>query len=272
VSEAFDLPAYLARIGLPAPDRADLQALVRLHRAHTSAIPFENLDIQMGRAIDLDPASLQAALVARRRGGYCFQQNGLFRLALTAMGFEPRQREARVRRAADGRMLARTHMVQVVYIEGAAWLVDVGFGAEGIAEPVRLDGTPAVQDGWTYRIAREGPLYVLQRSLHDRWNDLYAFRDDDVYDVDYAVGNWYTSTHPDSQFVLTLTAQRIIGDTRHALRNLTYSVAQHGSDWQTRTIARAELVPLLRDVYGLDIPDSAHFRALDPDVSPMKPR
>ena len=92
-------------------------------------------------------------------------------------------------------------MVLVVRLDGKEWLVDVGFGGEGIAEPVALDGTSTIQDGWTYRITREGRLYVLQRALHDRWNDLYAFADDEVYDVDYAVGNWYTSTHPESQFV-----------------------------------------------------------------------
>ena len=217
--ETFDVAAYLARIGVPSPERADLAALAVLHRAHAAAIPFENLDIQMGRSIDLDPASLQAALVARHRGGYCFQHNSLFRLALTGFGFEVRQREARVRRSAEGRILARTHMVLVVQLEGADWLVDVGFGGEGLAEPVPLDGTAVVQDGWRYRITREGPLRVLQRAIDDRWNDLYAFRDDDIYDVDYALANWYTSTHPESQFVLTLTAQRIIGDTRHVLRN-----------------------------------------------------
>jgi N-hydroxyarylamine O-acetyltransferase len=262
-SETFDVAAYLARIGVQSPDRSDLTTLVELHRAHAAAIPFENLDIQMGRSIDLDPASLQAALVARRRGGYCFQHNALFRHALTGLGFDVRQREARVRRAAEGRILARTHMVLIVLLEGADWLADVGFGGEGLAEPVPLDGAAVVQDGWTYRIRREGPLYVLQRAIDDRWNDLYAFRDDDVYDADYAVANWYTSTHPESQFVRTLTAQRISGDTRHVLRNLTYSVARAGGDWETRTIARAALVPLLRDVYGLDVPDGAQFCALD---------
>jgi N-hydroxyarylamine O-acetyltransferase len=268
VSDAFDLPAYLTRIGAPAAERADLATLVRLHRAHTAAIPFENLDIQMGRAIQLDPASLQAALVARRRGGYCFQPNSLFRLALTRLGFEVRQREARVRRAADGRILPRTHMTLIVHVGGADWLADVGFGGEGLAEPVPLDGTVALQDGWRYRITREGRLHVLQREVQERWSDLYAFADEDVYDVDYAMGNWYTSTHPDSQFVLTLTAQRIIGDTRHVLRNLTYNVARQGGDWQTRTIARAELMPLLRDVFGLDLPANARFRALDGDALP----
>jgi N-hydroxyarylamine O-acetyltransferase len=263
VSDAFDLPAYLARLGVPEASRADLPTLVRLHRAHNAAIAFENLDIQLGRAVELDAASLQAALVARRRGGYCFQQNALFRLALTALGFEPRSREARVRRAAEGRILARTHMVLVVPVDGTGWLADVGFGGEGIAEPVPLDGRSTIQDGWTYRIAREGHLHVLRKARGDGWDDLYAFTDDDVHDVDYAVANWYTSTHPESQFVRTLTAQRIIGDTRHVLRNLSYSVATDGGDWQTRDVTRAELVPLLRDVFGLDVPDEARFRALD---------
>ena len=263
MSDAFDLPAYLTRIGVPQPDHADLSTLVGLHRAHNAAIAFENLDIQLGRAIELDAASLQAALVARRRGGYCFQQNALFRLALTALGFAPQSREARVRRAAEGRILARTHMVLVVPVDGTDWLADVGFGGEGIAEPVALDGRSSIQDGWTYRITREDRLHVLRKARGDRWDDLYAFADEDVHDVDYAVANWYTSTHPESQFVCTLTAQRIIGDTRHVLRNLSYSVATHGGDWQTRTVTRAELVPLLRDVFGLDVPDDARFRALD---------
>lgn len=127
-----------------------------------------------------------------------------------------------------------------------------------------------MQDGWPYRLTREDRLRVLQRAVDDRWNDLYAFMDDDVYDVDYAVGNWYTSTHPESQFVLTLTAQRILGDTRHVLRNLSYSVAAHGSDWETRIVTRAELVPLLREVFGLDVPDDARFRALDGEMTPAQ--
>jgi len=262
--DSFDLSAYLARTGHPHVSGVDAATLARLHRAHLAAIPFENLDIQMALSIRLDAVSLQEAMVLRRRGGYCFQQNELFRLALRALGFTPHPREARVRFAATLPVPPRTHMVLVVPIDGLDWLVDVGFGANGSVEPLAVDGTPATQDGWTYRVAREGRLHVLQRRERDEWLDLYAFTDDDAATIDYVVGNWYTSTHPDSKFVRTLTAQRMIGDTRHVLRNLSYSVARQGGEWQTRAVPREELTPLLREVFDLDVPDGARFRAVDP--------
>jgi len=268
VSDSFDLSAYLARIGFRGASRPDLATLRSLHRAHIEAIPFENLDIQMGRPIELDATSLQTSLVSRRRGGYCFQQNGLFRLALTELGFTVHAREARVRLDSTGAVSPRTHMVLIVPIEGTDWLTDVGFGGNGIIEPLELHSSSSVQDGWTYRVVHEGRLHVLQRARADGWDDLYAFADDDVAPIDYIVGNWFTSTNPESRFVRTLTAQRMIGEVRHVLRNLSYSVAASGGEWQTRTLTRAELVPLLRDVFGLDVPEGATFRALDgPDRS-----
>ena len=266
--DTFDLSAYLARIGQPLVSGADAATLSRVHRAHLAAIPFENLDIQMGRPIELDAVSLQEALVRRRRGGYCFPQNALFRLALSALGFTPHAREARVRFTATLPVPPRTHMVLVVPIDGVDWLVDVGFGANGIVEPLRLYSTETTQDGWTYRVSREGRLHVLQRRDGDQWLDLYAFTDDDAATIDYIVGNWYTSTHPDSKFVRTLTAQRMIGNTRHQLRDLSYSVARQGGEWQTRTVTREELIPLLREVFDLDVPEDARFRALDLESGP----
>ena len=264
--DTFDLSAYLARTGQPRVTGADAATLARLHRAHLAAIPFENLDIQIGLPIELDAVSLQEDLVLRRRGGYCFQQNTLFRLALSALGFTVHAREARVRFAATLPVPPRTHMVLVVPIAGVDWLVDVGFGANGIVEPLRLDAAETTQDGWTFRVSREERLHVLQRREREEWLDLYAFTDDDAATIDYVVGNWYTSTHPGSKFVQTLTAQRMIGNVRHQLRNLSYSVARQGGEWQTRTLTREELIPLLREVFDLDVPDGARFRALDVGV------
>src|SRR5262245_52810402 len=128
----FHLDAYLSRIKYSGPIGPDLATLRLIHRAHLQAIPFENLDIQMGLPVRIDPASVQADLVSRARGGYCFQQNGLFRLVLTAIGFAPRACEGRVRIEAST-VRPRTHMVLIVPLEGGEWLVDVGFGATGIA-------------------------------------------------------------------------------------------------------------------------------------------
>jgi len=259
---SFDLDAYLRRINFHGPLHPDLPTLKALHRAHIDAIPFENLDIQMGHLVMIDPLSLQTALVQRRRGGYCFQQNGLFRLALLGAGFAVTPCEARVRYGTNGVMRPRTHMVLVVASEGRDWLADVGFGAEGLIEPLVIGAPPAAQEGWRYRTVAEGRLQVLQREGATGWDDLYVFALDKVHPVDYAMGNWFTSTYPDSPFVRGLTAQRTIAGVRYILRNLTYTVARPDSS-VVREISRAELVPLLRDTFGLDVPADAKFRAVD---------
>jgi len=258
----FDLDAYLRRIGRSGPTHADLETLKALHHAHIEAIPFENLEIQMGGSIALDLGTLQAKMVQRRRGGYCFEQNTLFSTALRSIGFDVETCEARVRQGAEGVTRPRTHMVLRVHCEGRAFLADVGFGGDGLIEPILMDGSSSEQAGVTYRIAREDPLRILQRAVAGRWEDLYAVLPDPVFPIDYEAGNWLTSTHPNSPFVLNVTAQRMVGSTRHVLRNLTYSVAR-GSDVQTREITRAELIGLLRDTFGIDVPDTARFRALD---------
>jgi N-hydroxyarylamine O-acetyltransferase len=259
---SFDLNGYLRRIGFSGPLRTDLLTLRALHRAHIDAIPFENLDIQMGRPVTLDQESLQAALVQRRRGGYCFQQNGLFRLALEAGGFAVTPCEARVRYGNVGATRPRTHMVLVVACAGQDWLADVGFGAEGLIEPIALGEAPAEQEGWRYRTVEEGRRHVLQREGSGGWEDLYVFAAEAVDAVDYVVGHWFTSTYPESPFVRGLTAQRTVGNVRHILRNLTYTVARAEAS-AAREITRAELVPLLRDTFGLDVPDDAKFQAID---------
>lgn len=259
----FDLGEYLRRIAYAGTPRPDLATLAALHRAHVAAIPFENLDIQMGGPVKIDAETLQAKLVRQRRGGYCFEHNSLFALSLRAIGFAPETCEARVRHlGAD--MLPRTHMVLILSVEGREWLADVGFGGDGLIEPIALDGSATEQLGLVYRVGREGPLRVLQRRGADGWQDLYAVQPDPVYPIDYEAANWFTSTHPNSPFVLNLTVQRVTDGARHILRNLTYSIAR-GADVETREITRAELIPLLRDTFGVDVPVGARFRALDKD-------
>jgi N-hydroxyarylamine O-acetyltransferase len=259
---AFNFGEYSKRIGYSGTAGPDLATLTRLHRAHIGAIPFENLDIQMGRTVKLDPDALQAKMVRQRRGGYCFEQNSLFMLALQSIGFAPEAREARVRQNTGGLMRPRTHMVLTMPCEGREWLADVGFGGDGLLEPIELDGRSTEQAGVVYRVAAEDSVRVLQRHIAGGWEDLYAFIPNPVHPIDFEVGNWFTSTHPRSPFVLNLTAQRIVDDSRHTLRNLTYSITR-GTAVQVQEITRQEVVPLLRDTFGLEVPEDATFRALD---------
>ncbi|BDU74454.1 arylamine N-acetyltransferase family protein [Mesoterricola silvestris] len=249
MSGAFDLAAYRERIGLGDPH----PSLGALHLAHTWAIPFENLDIHLGRPILLDLEALQAKLVAGRRGGYCFEQNSLFGAALGALGFTCRLREARVRRGATGAM-ARSHLALEVALEDGPWLADVGFGADGILGPVPLDGREVEHHGDRNRILAEGPRQVLQAWREGAWMDLYALEPSEVFPVDLKVANHYTSTHPDSKFTQVLTAQRCAPGDRATLRNL--SLTRGGV---TRDLDPAELLDVLEGVFGLAFPPGTRF-------------
>jgi N-hydroxyarylamine O-acetyltransferase len=255
--DALDLPAYLRRIGYAgglAPTRATLDAL---HLAHATSIPFENLDILLGVPIRLDLASVQAKIVARRRGGYCFEQNALFAAVLEHLGFAVTRLAARVRLGTDT-ALPRTHMTLRVDLDGAPILADVGFGADGPLLPVAYGGGESPQFAWRYRVVDEGGARALQ-SWHDGvWQDLYAFTPESQLPVDYEIANHYTSTHPSSRFTQRLTAQMSSPDVRRILRDFDY-VEERGSGTVTREIRADELLAVLADKFGLDFPAGTRF-------------
>ena len=218
---ALDLQAYLRRIGYQGAVEPTRRVLEALHLAHATHIPFENLDILLGRPIALDLASLQAKLVARSRGGYCFEHNLLFAAVLREFGFEPTLLAARVRFRTTA-VLPRTHMLLLVEGEGSRWLADVGFGGEGLLLPVPFgNGEEARHYAWTYRVIEEAGAgtWILQSRRNDAWLDLYAFTLEPQQAVDYEIANHYMSTHPDSRFVQTLTVQLPGTQRRMILRN-----------------------------------------------------
>jgi N-hydroxyarylamine O-acetyltransferase len=261
MSAELDLGAYLRRIGLEGRPVADLASLQALHFAHATTIPFENLDIQMGLPIRLDLASLQAKLVRRHRGGYCFEHNTLFLAVLKAVGFEVIPCEARVRLGVV-EVLPRTHMLLLVRLEGATWLCDVGFGGEGLLHPVLMDGEAYGQFLNTYRVSEDGDLRILQSYHHGAWEDLYAFVPEPRFPIDFEMANHYTSTHPESRFLRTLTAQLPGPEVRRILRNRAYAELR-GDQAEGRELAREELIPLLGEAFGIEVPDGAGFRALE---------
>lgn len=194
----FDLDAYLRRIGL-----SGRPGLHEVHRAHGSAIPFENLDPQRGVAVSLALEDLQRKLVEQRRGGYCFEQNLLLKAALEALGAEVELFLARVRlRIAPGVTRPRSHLLLRVRAEGSSWHADVGFGLGTLLEPLPFGpGEEHEQDGWRFRVIADGPEYVLQSTEGGEWIDLYGFPVEAVPAVDVETINWWASTHPRSPFV-----------------------------------------------------------------------
>jgi N-hydroxyarylamine O-acetyltransferase len=262
----IDLDAYLARTGYAGDLSPTRAALTGLHLAHATHVPFENLDIALGRPIRLDLESLQAKLVRGRRGGYCFEQNTLFAAVLEQLGFRVTRLAARVRFGTQ-RLLPRTHMLLQVDVDGGPWLADVGFGADGLLEPVPLAaGQPVRQFARTYRVTSEECLWVLQSLGTDAWQDLYAFSLEPQLPVDFEVANYYTSTHPDSIFTRTLTAQRTTPEARYLLRGRELTVARADAV-SSRTLGEDELLGVLAESFGLEFPAGTQFRPpnLDPD-------
>jgi N-hydroxyarylamine O-acetyltransferase len=261
MKSGLNLQAYLERIGLPEPPPANREGLLALHRAHAATIPFENLDIQLGLPIRLDLDHLQAKLVTGRRGGYCFEQNTLFQAVLRSLGFKVEALEARVRLGTT-ELLPRTHMVLRVKLDEGDCLADVGFGGQGLLHPVPMDGESHQAFSEELRVVPYGPLLVLQTRQALAWQDLYAFAPEARAPIDFEVANWYTSTHPDSRFVKTLTAQLPGPRRRHILRGLSYTVITPETA-EERLLEREDLVPLLKEVFGLELPADARFRSLD---------
>ena len=207
---SFPLAAYLDRIGLSG--RRQSPTLAEVHRAHVSAIPFENLDPHRGVPVSLEPEALVRKLVQERRGGYCFEQNLLLAAALEGLGLRVERMLARVRldRPA-GRVSPRTHLVLRVTSGEAAWLADAGFGNGTLLEPIPFGpGDVHRQSGWRYRLVAEGRAHVLQAERDGDWSDLYEFIPEPVPFVDLETSNWFTATHPRSPFVtgLIVAAQR----------------------------------------------------------------
>jgi len=257
----LDLDAYLARIGYSGSREPTRATLAALHLAHAQHIPFENLDILLGRGIRLDLGSLQQKLVHDRRGGYCFEQNLLFSAALEALGFRLTRLAARVRMG-HTRVLPRTHMLLAVETDGARYLADVGFGGEGLYLPIPLvDDRPEHQFTSTYRLQGEDAHHwVLQSKRSEGWFELYVFTLEPQHLSDYEMANWYVSTNPQSPFTRTLTAQRLTPEARYILRGREFITERDGQQ-QLQTLADdAALLSLLAEKFGLEFPPDTRFR------------
>jgi N-hydroxyarylamine O-acetyltransferase len=260
LAELFDLQAYLARIDYSGKRDTTVETLRAVHRAHATHIPFENLDIQLGKSIALDLASLQAKLVHGRRGGYCFEQNTLLAAALERLGFVVTRLAARVRFGSD-EVRPRTHMVLKVEADGKSWLCDVGFGGWGLLEPIALlDGAESKQGAWSFRLRREGEQWVLSCPQCPVGADQFSFTLEPQLPIDYELPNHFCATYPRSSFVQTVTAQSITESARYILRGNELTTVD-GSGVRVEKIEVTQLLEILRERFGLRFPEGTRFRS-----------
>lgn len=262
------LAAYLARIGMGEPPAVDAAGLAAVQRAHRLAIPFENLDIPLGRGILLAPDAVAAKLVHGARGGYCFEQNGLFVDALDALGFVARPLLARVWLGPPGDVPPRTHMLALVDLDGAPWIADVGFGGS-FTPPMPLeDGAEATSpDGARHRLRRT-PMpgdpdgeWLLERDGASEatdgrttgagWQPQIGFAVRPVTPADIEQCNHWTATRPGTRFTTLCVASRVLPDGFAALTDRRLTLYRAGAG-EVRLLDTPELYrETLADLFGI---------------------
>lgn len=255
----FDQDGWLARIRYQGSREPTLETLKALVSAHASAIAYESIDVLLDRPPKLDLRSLQDKMIAGGRGGYCFEQNMLFRGALRSFGYKVTSLQARVVRGlAIDAPRPMLHMVLRVDLSEGPFLADVGFGNLAPTAPLRL-ATLVEQDTphELMRFIELGDELTLQSRLGERWEHIYRVVLLPRFDAEYEICNWFTGTHPESPYRNNMIAV-LPGPqgTRLTLFNAQFNVRYSSGKVERRTLeSKDEYRTVLRDWFGVALSD-----------------
>lgn len=258
-----NLNLYLQRLGFDSPPPPTLDTLRQLQLRHTGVFPFENLATITGAPVMIDLPFIEQKILLGGRGGYCYELNHLFFALLLELGFDARAISGRVvMNQPEGSWTARTHRLSLVTIEGQRYITDVGFGGMVPTAPLLL-GTEAEQatPHESYRLEQQADGYMLRANVAGEWRPMYLFDLQRQEDIDYAVGNWYVSTHPDSPFTQRLMLARTGDGWRKTLNNGSFAIHRMGAESERREVTEVdELIDVLQREFGLDVGDLPRIR------------
>src|SRR5436853_4681002 len=261
VSTPVDLDAYFDRIGWGGPTRPDYETLARLLGAHMMRIPFESLDVLLGRPVRLELEPLQRKLVLNHRGGYCFEHATLFAGVLEQLGFVPVRHTARVILLVPRHAAPRTHMVLTVPTPEGTFILDPGLGGLAPRVPVPLvDGAQARAGHEVHWMTRDGNQWMLRTRSGEKAVDCWVSPLERDNLVDFDVGNHYTATHPVSPFVNRIMMRALTPAGRVTVMNRDVTVWNGDESRSYQLADRAELRGLLIEYFGFDLPEVERMR------------
>ncbi len=244
------VPSYLERIAYHGPTSPTSGTLRALHRAHLMTVPFENLDISLGRKIVLDEEALVHKVVAQRRGGFCYELNGAFAALLHAMGFRVTLLSARVAGKEGKESPEFDHLTLLVDLE-ESWLADVGFG-ELFFEPLRLDSSEQTDPAGVFRLLHPGERWQLQKSEPvGQWKHEYSFTLESRTLEDFSARCVYHQTSLDSHFTQNRICTRATPKGRITLSGMNLIITRNGLREATSLPSEEERSRVLLEHFGV---------------------
>jgi N-hydroxyarylamine O-acetyltransferase len=250
----LNIKAYLERINYQGSLAPTAETLRRLQVAHLLAVPFENLSIHAREPIVLEDDALFTKIVEQRRGGFCYEANGLFAALLRALGFDVEMLSAEVAEAEGGFGPAFDHMALMVTLK-ERWLVDVGFG-DSFIEPLLLDERGEQAQGeHVYRIVPDDAyLILMRREDGDEWKAQYRFTLREHQYADYAEMCRFHQTSPQSHFTRARICSRATEEGRVTLSEMRFITTTRNGGRHERTLtSQEEYAAVLREFFDISM-------------------
>ena len=255
----MQLSAYLDLIGFEGRPEPDLATLRSISRRHLFAIPYENLDVQLGRTVTTDPADAYARIVTRgQRGGWCYEMNGLLGWALGEIGFRVTRLKSGVGRAFMGDAMLGNHLIlRVDFDAGPPILADVGL-SNGPLGPYPIVEGPFVVEGHEYRLERlEDGLWRFHNRLGGMAPsfDFSAEPGDD--EAVLAAACMSLQTDPNSMFVQNFICMRFVEGGENQLRGRVFRAVRGDAITERTLVSADDLVATLEREFGIAEPEAA---------------
>lgn len=251
----MDVQAYLDRVGFKCVPRPDLATLLALHRGHALAISYENLDVQLGRPLTPDPAEAFDKIVRRRRGGWCYEMNGLLGAILEEIGFKVTRLAGGVHRKSRGDEVVGNHLVLKVDLD-QPWIADVGFG-DGPRDPFPLRTGDVSSDGYVYRLERLDEDWWRFHNHPNGGAPNFDFTLEPADPARLSAMCQHLQTAQDSMFVMNAIAQRHMGPEVRLLRGRAFRRLTPHSLEDSLIASADDFVALLKHEFELDVPEAS---------------
>ena len=253
----MDVQSYLKRLGHVERPLPGVDSLNRLQLAHLLHVPFENLDIGLKRPIHLAEELIWEKIIVQKRGGFCYELNGLFAWLLKQLGFEVSYLNARVFNRTGELGIDFDHLALLVKIpnQSTPWLADVGFG-DSFNEPLRLNGPgEQVQGLRAYRVEQTPDGYIAwQRNYAGSWERLYFFDlQPHKFPEEYESACFYHQTAPESSFTRGSIISRATDDGRVSLEDGWLILTRNGTREKRPVTSKEEYQVLLKNYFGVEL-------------------